>query len=136
MKRAVAVVVFAVIAGSLTGCTTQACASWVSFETDAERAAGSQAVVVTSSAEPDGTARIMEYDTNVYLVTVDAAEKGDIAVGDRIRVASTADACGTYPYGDAGGDPMLGPAPLRLFLDEEGGTWRTITPFDGVRPAS
>ncbi|MFJ6678566.1 hypothetical protein ACIQLK_05475 [Microbacterium sp. NPDC091382] len=140
MTIAVGLVVLGV---ALAGCDgvrlpfveVQACASWVSYETDEERAAGSQAVVVTSSVEPDGMTRIMEYDTNVYLVTVDVAEKGNIAAGDRIRVASTADACGA-PYGDADGDPMLDSGPLRLFLYDEGGTWRTITPFDGVRPAT
>ena len=145
MRRRTTIAVGLVVLGvALTGCDgvrlpfveVQACASWVSYETDEERAAGSQAVVVTSSVESDGTTRIMEYDTNVYLVTVDVAEKGDIAAGDKIRVASTADACGTYPYGDAAGDPMLGSTPLRLFLFDEGGTWRTITPFDGVRSAT
>lgn len=144
MKRAVVAVGLVALGVGLAGCEggrlpfvpAQACASWVDFETDEERAADAQAVVVTSSVEPDGTTRIMEYDTNTYLVTVDAVEKGEIAVGERIRVASTADACGTYPYGDAGGDPMLGATPLRLFIYDEGGTWRTITPFDGVSPAS
>lgn len=140
--RTVTIVVgLAVLSAGLAGCgadgipfvEAQACASWVSFDTDDERAASAEAVVVTRALEPDGTERILGYDANAYVVTVDVAEKGDLRAGDTIRVGSTADNCSDRPYGD--GDPMLGDGPLRLFLSEDEGQWRTLTPFDGVRPA-
>lgn len=116
--------------------TSVACASWAGYETDAERAAASDAVVVVTDVREEGTARIFGFDANAYRARVVVAEKGDIAVGDTIRIGSTPDTCAASPYGE--GDPMLSGDPLRVFLSDDGAAegWWTLSPFDGVRPAT
>ncbi|QKJ21017.1 hypothetical protein HQM25_01245 [Microbacterium hominis] len=112
---------------------SRSCASWAALETHEERLAESDAVIVADTITPDGTAEVMGFDANAYRVTVAAVEKGPLEVGETVRVASTADNCAARPYGD--GDPLLGDPPLRLYLTDVDGSWRTLTPFDGVAPA-
>jgi hypothetical protein len=109
-----------------------ACASWVAFTSDEERAESADAVVIVTDIVPDGTVDIMGYDANAYRVTVIDVEKGDLVVpSDPIRVGSTADACSAHPYGESG-DQMLQGDPLRLYLDRGDDIWTTLTPFDGA----
>ncbi|MEU2204858.1 hypothetical protein AB0P19_12035 [Microbacterium oleivorans] len=133
MKRA-GVVVVLLVAASLTGCTSQSCASWVNYESDEDRARDADVVVLTDDIEPDGTMNILGFDANAYRVTVADVEKGDVAVEEEIRVGSTADNCSDAPYGPR--DPMSQDGRLRLFLHVGETGLRTLTPFDGVRPAA
>lgn len=138
MKRvgALIVILLAVLTGS-AGCSTAvACASWVSFPSDEERADASDAVIVVDEVVADGSMSILGYAAHAYQVQVAATEKGDLVVGEMVRVGSTADACAAEPYDNEGaGDPLLGELPLRLYLTHGETGWRTITPFDGVRAA-
>jgi hypothetical protein len=114
-----------------------ACAGWVAYESDEQRTADADAVVIATGVKPDGTVDIMGFDANAYRVTVTESIKGELAPGDTIRVGSTADNCASSEYGD--GDPMLDGETLRLYLDDVEGSraderqWRTMTPFDGVQ---
>ncbi|EZP28116.1 hypothetical protein BW34_01093 [Microbacterium oleivorans] len=132
MKRALVMAVL-LVAGTLTGCTSQSCASWVAYESDEDRSRDADLVVVADTVVADGTMSILGFDANAYRVTIGDVEKGDASEGETIRVGSTADNCSDRPYG--AGDPMLGRSALRMFLVSEGGQWRTLSPFDGVRPA-
>lgn len=134
MKHAVVVVVLVLAAASLTGCSSQSCASWVSYSSDEERARDADVVVVTDAVESDGTMNILGFDADAYRVTVAEVEKGDVVMGEVVRVGSTADNCSDAPYGSQ--DPLLQEGPLRLFLQRGESGLRTLTPFDGVRPAS
>ncbi|CAI9393474.1 hypothetical protein [Microbacterium sp. T2.11-28] len=134
----------ALIAGALcavAGCSAAplvgegvACASWVAYETDEQRAAAADLVIVATGIERDGTMSILGYDANAYTVRVAEVEKGTVdgGAGTSLRVGSTADSCSGRPYGD--GDQMLQAEPLRLFLTRAESGWTTLTPFDGARP--
>ena len=139
MRRAAATLALTALAVTgLTGCGIErlvgvksvACASWVGYESDEQRFADADAVVVVTDIEPDGTVDILGYDAHAYTVRVIESEKGDFAVGDTFRVGSTADGCG-IPY--EGGDQMLAGETLRLYLSDVDGGWRTLTPFDGAQ---
>jgi len=118
----------------LLGAEGVACASWVAFETDEQRASAADVVIVATDIERDGTMEILGYDANAYTVRVTEIEKGAIdgGVGAIVRIGSTADACSARPYGDE--DQMLQAEPLRLFLTRSDAGWTTLTPFDGARP--
>ncbi len=140
MRRLIAsAVLLPFVLVALTGCGIDrliglrgvACASWVAYESDEQRFDDADAVLVVTDIEPDGTVDIMGYDASAYRVTVVEVDKGDLIVGYTLRVGSTADNCASSPYGD--GDPMLDAATLRLYLTDDEGQWRTITPFDGVQ---
>ncbi|MDJ1114726.1 hypothetical protein [Microbacterium dauci] len=139
MRRALGVVASVIVVFALAGCsgslfgTGVSCAGWVSYESDEDRAADADAVVVVTDIREDGTVDILGYAANAYLVSVTESEKGPFAVGEEIRVGSTADNCSNPPYGD--GDDMLDGETLRLYLTdaEDSPEWRTITPFDGVQ---
>lgn len=137
MRRVVWGLAIAIAAGGLSGCalfeTTVTCVSWVVFDSDEDRTRDADLVVVTDAVSPDGTMKIYDFEANAYQVEIGDVEKGDLRPGDTIRVGSTADNCSDRPYGD--GDPMLGDGSLRLFLSEDEGQWRTLTPWDGVWPA-
>jgi hypothetical protein len=116
------------------GFRTIACAEWVEFTSDQERAESADAVLVVTDIVPDGTVDIMGYDANAYLVTVIDVEKGDLALPEGpVRVGSTADGCSSSPYGESG-DQMLQGDPLRLYLHRADDIWTTLTPFDGAQP--
>jgi len=142
MRRIVVGVLLAGALGAVAGCAAVpllgaegvACASWVAFETDEQRASAADLVIVATGIERDGTMEILGYDANAYTVSVAEIEKGavDGGVGATVRVGSTADSCSARPYGDE--DQMLQSEPLRLCLTRTDAGWTTLTPFDGARP--
>lgn len=143
MRKLLAVVIAASSALLLTSCSQPslfgggvACAQWVGYESDEQRADDADLIVVVDDVQPDGTTMILGYSANAYLVRVSALEKGslDDGVGARVRVGSTADSCSDSPYGEDG-DQMLQDVPLRLYLNAGEGGWETLTPFDGAQPA-
>jgi hypothetical protein len=142
MRRILAAATLAVLLPALAGCGAApflggqgvACASWVAYETDDQRSADADLVIVATDIERDGTMEILGYAANAYTVRVVGIEKGvvDGGAGSTVRVGSTADNCSAAPYGEE--DPMLQGEPLRLFLTRADAGWTTLTPFDGVRP--
>lgn len=142
MRRILAGVLLAGALWVVAGCSAApfpgveavACASWVAYETDEQRAADADLVIVATDIERDGTMEILGYDAHAYTVRVSEIEKGAVAggVGATVRVGSTADSCGSRPYGNE--DQLLQSEPLRLFLTRTEAGWTTLTPFDGARP--
>lgn len=114
---------------------SEMCVSWVSFDTPADAAADTAYVASGRVVERAGTARSFETDASVWLVEVDEWITGDGP--DEIEVISTPTTCtagGTYPDGDPLEEAM-GHERVVLFLYDEAGTWRTITPMQGIVPA-
>lgn len=92
-------------------------------------------VVTTASVESSGSADLFGVAANRYEVLVAGAEKGDATPGSTIEVVSTPDSCGADFYPE--GDPLDTSDSVRLYLvrDDRAGL-RTLTPFDGVEPAT
>jgi hypothetical protein len=121
--------------GMLTGCTTvETCVSWVDYET-AQDAFDDTALVVVGTATPTGgTRNVFGTDVPVYAIDVDETLKG--SAPDRLEVTPTPLTCmgdGVSEFVD-GVDPLATSDELILFLYDDEGSWRTITPFDGVLP--
>ncbi len=115
------------------------CVSWVEFATPADAAAEADLVVVADGAEASGTARAFGAGATVHTLTVRSVLAGDaVAAGDDLQVVSTPVTC----TGDAvlypDGDPLHTAGTVVVLLDDDAavGGWRTITPTQGVVPAS
>lgn len=142
MKRAVVFVGLVAISAGVAGCGPHAepigqsitCVSWATYTSDEDRLAAADLVVDVESVRPDGTSAVYGYPANAYLVSGVTVIKGDLGDSNDLRVASTADNCASPVYAE--GDPMLQDAPLRLYMSFDNGQWITLSPFDGVRPAS
>jgi len=136
MRALGAAVALVIAPAALAGCAalglgeTHACASWVEYLTEDQMADDADVVAVVTDVTPDGTQEFMGFDANAYTVTVEDVVEGDVEAGEQVRVVSTADTCAAQPYGE--GDPMLTGSTLRLYLVEDGGLLRPLTPFAGV----
>lgn len=122
------------------GTESATCVSWVWFERPADALSAADLAVRTDGAagEPTGTAEVFGVDATVHTVRVaDVLRGSDALAGDELDVISTPVTCtagGTYPDGD----PLDAPGDLVLLLhhDDEAGGWRTLTPMQGVLPAT
>lgn len=132
----------ALVAGlGMSGCAAgESCYDWVPFETYERGEALEQmseeavVVVVVTDAVPVGTERWSGVNANVWDVRIDSTVKGGVVEGEQLRVMSTPETCSssaTYPDGD----PLDVSGPVRLYLSDDEGRLRTLTPFAGVEPA-
>ncbi|MBC7290627.1 MAG: hypothetical protein H5T83_04715 [Actinotalea sp.] len=116
----------------------QTCVSWVGFDTPAEAVDDATVVVRTDRPAPVvRTVDLFGVDARVHAVTVAEVLKGhDIRVGDEVEVASTPVTCtGDEIYPE--GDPLDATGPLIVLLHQDASNvWRTITPGQGVVPAT
>lgn len=119
----------------LTGCSVSGqCADWVVFDTPADALADATSAVIGTVGEKDGTAGILGYTVNGWTVQVDEWVKG--SGGDTIRVLSSPVTCSEgspYPTGDpfeAASGPQV------IFLHDEDGALRTLTPYQGIVPVA
>ena len=127
----------------LSGCSalpwlsqTTECVSWVTFGDDQQAlAASAQLIVVGDVIEQSDTVDLLGGDARLYRFAVLEASDARF-VGREIEIASRADGCAAEPYG--GGDQLDTGARIAVFLatDEQWGGLATVTPFDGVVPAS
>ena len=121
--------------GMLTACVrTETCVSWVDYET-AQDAFDDTALVVVGTAEPAGAMRNV-FGTDVPVYAIDVAETLKGSAPDRLEVTPTPLTCmgdGVSEFVD-GVDPLATSDELILFLYDDEGSWRTITPYDGVLP--
>lgn len=118
---------------------TETCVSWVWFDTPADALDDADVAVRTDGPLPaTGTAELFGVDARVHAVTVTEVLKGTaVRVGDELEVASTPVTCtGGEDYPD--GDPLDASGDLVLLLhrDDDADVWRTITPGQGVLPAT
>lgn len=91
-------------------------------------------VVVSSSVRTSGTEVMLGVHATAYDIRVAEVEKASVAPGTTIRVIATPDSCGATFYPE--GDQIDGEGPLRLYLiEDDDGTFHTLSPFDGVEPA-
>ncbi|MET4051657.1 hypothetical protein ABID81_001001 [Frigoribacterium sp. PvP054] len=125
------------VAVGMTACASPppvACASWPDYTTSAEMQEAATDVVVSSSVRSSGTEVMLGVDATVYDIRVAEVEKGSVAPGTTIRVISTPDSCGATFYPE--GDQIDRQGPLRMYLiEDDDGTFQTLSPFDGVEPA-
>lgn len=121
-----------------TGCAASAhtCVDCAPFPDEAARTEAAELVVDATVRERAGTRAMLGTEAPVWEVEVVAVVAGDAAPGDRLRVAVTPVTCSA----DGGGDPLDVDHAVRLWLergdpvDGSGDGWRTLTPYDGVRP--
>lgn len=121
--------------GMLTACVRmETCVSWHVYD-DPQAAFDDTALVVAGTAEPTGATRnVFGTDVPVYAIDVDETIKG--SAPDRLEVTPTPLTCmgeGVSDFVD-GVDPLATSDELILFLYDDAGSWRTITPYDGVLP--
>ncbi|MCB2176009.1 MAG: hypothetical protein KQH57_09395 [Actinomycetales bacterium] len=143
-RRARFVVPAVALTASLAGCAaagtrTGVCVDWVSFTSPAEASAEADLVVLTTGpAVSAGTSEIFGTAATVHAVEVSAVLKGtDAAPGQALGVISAPETCtgaSAYPQGD----PLAASGQLIVFLhwDADAEAWRTITPYQGVVPAT
>jgi hypothetical protein len=132
------------LASATTGCAVvgerfETCVSWVTFDTPADALADAALAVRTEGPTPvAGTAEVFGIDARVHTVTVAEVVTGaGVRAGDELEVISTPVTCtGGEVYPD--GDPLDASGDLVLLLhrDDATGAWRTITPGQGVVPAT
>ena len=139
MRSGLLVGVLALLVLPLAGCaeSTSVCVDYVDFETPAATAAGVAVVVVGTVVGTAGQRTIYGEPAPVHRFAIESVLKGDVP-GDatEIDVASVPQSCNGEergPFPD--GDPLDTGERVELFLSEEGGAYRTITPWDGVEPA-
>lgn len=121
------------------GQRAEACVSWVGFDTPADALDAAAVAVRTEGPTPVvGTTDLFGVDARVHAVTVAEVLKGTgVGAGDEIEVASTPVTCtGGEVYPDS--DPLDAAGALILLVHraESGDVWRTITPGQGVVPAT
>lgn len=135
VRGAVTLLVAGAVLG-LMGCTTpQTCVSWVDYETpqDAFDDAG---LVVRGTPEPTGgTRNVFGVAMPVYAIDVAEVYRGEAP--ERLEITAAPLTCmgeGVSEYPD-GVDPLATDDEVLLFLSDTEGSWRTMTPYDGVLPA-
>ena len=114
----------------VAGCATAStCVSWVDYETP-QAAYNDSTLVVTGTALPaTGTVRIFGLDVPQHPVLVDDLLKGEYT--EPLLVAGAPQTCpGPGPDQLDRDDTVI----LFLIRDTDAGTWRMITPYDGVVP--
>jgi len=140
-RRSAAVALTAAVV-MLSGCSTlpfltqqQECVSWVTFDDQQALADSAQLIVVGEVIEQVGTVNLLGGDARLYRFEVMEASDERFA-SLTIEIASRSDGCAAEPYGF--GDQLDTTARIAVFLatDEQWGGLATVTPFDGVVPAS
>ena len=135
-----------VLLAGLTACTSAAaddsrdkCDDWPVYATPSEALEQADWVVTADVAQVVGSETIYGTEAHVYSVRTVGLPlfKGDAVGHENLKIISTPQKC---PAGDPypEGDPLLDQKRVILFLTREGteGTWRTITPKQGVLPAT
>lgn len=117
----------------MTGCQAQGCPGWAGYDSPTEAAEAADAVVIGHVQEQVGTAEFLGARGNIWTIDVDEWMKGDGPA--QIDVLSTPSQCGPSD------DPYLGLDPFEsaveddasaVFLTDEGGRWRAISPGQGI----
>ncbi len=126
-------------AGCAGGVQSASCVDWVYFDSPADATAQAELVVLTTGPAPkSGTARLFGLTVAVHAVEVGAVLSGTGAVpGQTLDVISTPETCtGDGVYRD--GDPLDASGSLVVFLSKDPDTqaWQTLTPLQGVVPAT
>jgi hypothetical protein len=140
-RRSTALVAALIGASALAGCSSwlflqqQECVSWVAFDNQQALAESARLIVVGEVIDQVGTVDLLGGDARLYRFTVLEASD-ERYVGSEIEIASRSDGCAADPYGL--GDQLDTSARIAVFLstDEQWGGLATLTPFDGVVPAS
>lgn len=136
--RAVTAVLLAGLgASSLSACagspTAGMCVDWVWFDTPADAAADADAIVRGAVTGRASSMSLYGQEVTVWQVEVAEWQKGE---GDpQIDVVSVPATCESgAPYPD--GDPMAADGDVLLLLRADGPRWQTLTPYQGVLPAT
>lgn len=134
VRGAAAALVLAVGLGLLTACvTTQTCVSWHFYDSEQELF-DDAGLVVTGTAEPTGTTReVIGVSMPVYRLDVTETLKGDATEPLEVTPAPLTCMGGESEYPD-GIDPFATDAESVFFLVRDGGSWRAMTPIQGVLP--
>ena len=142
--RAALLVVTSLVAAACGGAAADApraetCVDWVPFAAPADAVAAADLVVrTTGPAAASGTVALLGADATMHAVPVEQVVAGTGArPGEVLDVASTPETCtGDGPY--PGGDPLDAPGTLLVLLerDADSGSWRTLTPGQGVVAAA
>jgi hypothetical protein len=117
----------------VSGCTLlqeATCVDWVNFASPEATAEDADVIVVGTVTGTTESTTLYGVSATVHEFSVDQVLKGELS-DPTILVTSTPETCtpgGSYPTGD----PLDSDSRVELFLDPEGSTWRTITPWDGV----
>lgn len=140
--RLLAALAAGALIASTAGCAgvqSATCVDWVDYASPADATADAGLVVLTTGpAARAGTAELFGVTVAVHAVEVQAVLSGaGAAPGQTVAVISTPETCsgrGVYPEGD----PLDASGSLVVFLYQDPDTkaWRTITPYQGVVPAT
>lgn len=118
----------------LAACTAnESCYDWGVYDSVERMHDDATLVVEAARIEPAGATSWSGARANVYDVVAAPVEPdgGVREMALELRVLSTPETCSGETYPD--GDPMLGARDVRLYLfEEDDGTLRTLTPFQGV----
>lgn len=133
---AATLVAAAVASMGLTGCTTHACVSWTAYDSVEQAFEDAEAVVVGELRETGKTERVYGVQASVHEMDVQRVVKGNVEMGEMIRIASTPITCsGNEVYPD--GDPLATQLESVVFLtSDEAKAWRTLSPFESVHPVA
>lgn len=114
--------------GALSGCAAATtCVSWVDYET-VQAAYDDSTLVVSGTALPSTrTVSVFGLDVPQHEIAVDEVLKGE--VDGTLLVAGAPQTCP-----GPGPDQLERDDAIILFLIHDAGTWRMITPYDGVVP--
>ena len=111
----------------LSGCATGTCVSWVDYDTVQAAYDDSELVVMGTALPSTGTVTLFGMNVPQHEIAVDEVLKGDHT--GPLVVAAAPETCP-----GPGTDRLNIDETVILFLHNDGGTWRTITPYDGVVP--
>ena len=131
-------VVCGLVAAALSGCatSTSVCVDWVDFATPADAAVDAQLVLVGTVTGSAPQRQLFYLPAPVHRIAVESVLKGQLPAGTReIDVASVPQTCNGEAGAFPDGDPLETDQRVEIFLFEEDGEYRLITPFDGVEPA-
>ncbi|MCK2035599.1 hypothetical protein KZC51_05545 [Microbacterium sp. SSW1-49] len=111
--------------------TSEACIDWVWFETPADAAAEADAVALGRIIDQAGSTSYMDIPATTWNVEVDSwlAGSGDAEIVVTSLPRSCGDTHDTMSE-EQGGDAVV------LFLRDASSGWETITPLQGVVPAT
>ena len=145
MRRATGTALAGLLTGAvigMPGCAgwpfvqSAACPGWAVVDSPAQARNHADAVVIGHVARRDGTGSFLGAEVHAWTVSVEHWTKG--SGGDRIRVASTPDGCpGQEPYLE--GDPFEAAVENEesvIFLTRDDDAWRSLSPLQGVIPAT
>ncbi|MHC9046441.1 hypothetical protein ACYX8G_17780 [Microbacterium saperdae] len=112
--------------------TSETCIDWVWFETPADAAAESDAVLLGRIVDQAGTSNYLDIPATTWNVEVDSWLDGGGEGDGEIVVTSLPRSCGDtrdIMSERQGGEPVI------LFLRDASSGWEIITPLQGVVPA-